>query len=161
MTDCGQWSVLRWVLLLRCYVGGNVVTLVTQSSKITPLHSNSWLVIMAKVQPFVSDKIGEPFELPDDFQKEKEKESKKYWEWFLFREKLLFDDLFEGLAVPGVSSDLSGRQRSSWERRRMLILRSRQLWRNWSPTASSSLFSLLVSRRWRCWTPPYWPVSIQ
>ena len=32
---------------------------------------------MAKVQPFVSDKIGEPFELPEDFQKEKEKESKK------------------------------------------------------------------------------------
>ena len=32
---------------------------------------------MAKVQPLQSDKIGEPFELPENFQEENEKNSKK------------------------------------------------------------------------------------
>ena len=53
--------------------------------------------------------------------------------------------LLEGPEVPGVSLNLSGRRRSSWERRTMLMFRSRQPWRNWSPTASFSLFFLLVS----------------
>ena len=32
---------------------------------------------MAKVEPLGSDKIGEPFELPDNYQEEKEKDAEK------------------------------------------------------------------------------------
>ena len=58
--------------------------------------------------------------------------------------------LLEGPEVPGVSLNLSGRRRSSWERRTMLMFRSRQPWRNWSPTASFSLFFLLVRNNVGC-----------
>ena len=32
---------------------------------------------MAKVEPLVSDKVGEPFELPDNYQEEKGKDAEK------------------------------------------------------------------------------------